>query len=233
MEEHIKEESLYLVHKIGETRQAPIAIQSYLMPSMSNNVTALVFGSRYPFEDPKRKLLDERLSRALRAIASGFVANFLPLFVVKVLLRMPFMALGAFRTAFKDINDFVRKEVSEHEATLDQYSNRDFIDGYLKKIKESKDDPDSSFKPANLVGNVLNFFGAGSNTVQLSIQWHLLNCAHKRDTVQRKIQVEIDEQVGKERQPHWEDHQKMPFTMATIYEMYRWKVIAPLSVPRG
>lgn len=84
----------------------------------------------------------------------------------------------------------------------------------------------------NLLGNVLNFFGAGSNTVQLSIQWHLLNCADKVDSVQRNIQNEIDSVVGHERPPCWEDHNKMHFTMATIWEMYRWRTVAPLSIPR-
>uniref|UniRef100_V5HAM1 Putative cytochrome p450 2g1 n=1 Tax=Ixodes ricinus TaxID=34613 RepID=V5HAM1_IXORI len=53
MEEHIKEESLYLTEKIADTKGSPISIQEYLVPSMSNNISALVFGSRYLFDDPK------------------------------------------------------------------------------------------------------------------------------------------------------------------------------------
>ncbi|KAH6935952.1 hypothetical protein HPB50_011658 [Hyalomma asiaticum] len=125
-----------------------------------------------------------------------------------------------------------REEVKEHERSLEEGSNRDFIDGYIKKMRENKSNPNSNFKMGNLLGNVLNFFGAGSNTVQISIQWHLLNCADKLDSVQRNIQNEIDSVVGRERQPCWEDHNRMHFTMATIWEMYRWRTVAPLSIPR-
>lgn len=42
------------------------------------------------------------------------------------------------------------KEVKEHEETLDEHSNRDFIDGYIKKIREHKNDPDSSFQSESI-----------------------------------------------------------------------------------
>ncbi|KAK8773496.1 hypothetical protein V5799_011978, partial [Amblyomma americanum] len=66
----------------------------------------------------------------------------------------------------------------------------------------------------------------------MTIHWHLLNCADKPYTVQRSIQKEVDDVIGRERQPRWEDNKKMPYTMATIWEMYRWRTVAPLSIPR-
>ncbi|CAN7942030.1 unnamed protein product, partial [Ixodes hexagonus] len=233
MEEHIKEECLYLSEKIAESKCSPITIEDYLLPSMSNNITALVFGIRYPFDDPRRKFLDEQLARAVRLISSTTLLNFFPGWLNVLALRIPFLATGAFRKIFRDLSNFVSKEVTEHRDTLDEHFNRDFIDGYIKKIKEHENDPDSSFQTRFLFGNVFHLFGAGSNTVMATIQWHLLTFAKFPDTVQAEIQAEIDEVVGRERQPVWEDRNKMPYTMAAIWEMYRWRAVAPMGVPRA
>ncbi|KAH8027431.1 hypothetical protein HPB51_005413 [Rhipicephalus microplus] len=47
-----------------------------------------------------------------------------------------------------------------------------------------------------------------------------------------QIQREIDEVIGRERPPKWEDRLHMPFTMASVWEMDRWKTSTPLGVPR-
>ncbi|XP_075543684.1 uncharacterized protein LOC142578168 [Dermacentor variabilis] len=232
MEEHIKDEVQYLADKILELHGSPVDIRKYLVPSMSNNITSLVFGRRYPFEDRRRKFLDERLKKVLRIIGSGSLFTFLPSWAFFIFSMLPFTDVGKIKEVLEEMFEYVSEEVKQHEISLDENSNRDFIDGYIKKMKENEDNPHSSFKMGNLLGNVLNFFGAGSNTVQLSIQWHLLNCADKVDSVQRNIQNEIDRVVGHERAPCWEDHNKMHFTMATIWEMYRWRTVAPLSIPR-
>ncbi|CAN8015620.1 unnamed protein product, partial [Ixodes persulcatus] len=80
--------------------------------------------------------------------------------------------------------------------------------------------------------NLLNLFGAGTNSLNRSLAWHLLVCAANPDTLQRKIQKEIDDVVGQDRQPSWQDSHDMPFTVASIREMQRWKTVMPLAIPR-
>lgn len=84
-----------------------------------------------------------------------------------------------------------------------------------------------------LVGNAVNLFGAGTNTSRTVLEWHLLNCARDPDGVQYRIQREIDAVIGRDRSPEWEDRLKMPFTMAVIWEMLRWRTVAPLGIPRA
>lgn len=82
-----------------------------------------------------------------------------------------------------------------------------------------------------LVGSVMHLLIGGSVSVASHIHWHMLNCAHNMDTLQERIQSEIDRVVGAERQPEWEDRHRMPFTMATVWEMYRRKPGS--NLPRG
>lgn len=83
-----------------------------------------------------------------------------------------------------------------------------------------------------LYGNILAVWVAGTNAINRNIIWHLLNCADKPYTVQRKIQEEIDRAVGQDRQPTWEDRYRMPYSMAAVWEMLRWRPISPLGLPR-
>ncbi|XP_075543712.1 cytochrome P450 2A13-like [Dermacentor variabilis] len=236
MEDHIKDECQSIIDKVAEAKGAPIAFQDYLLTSTSNNISALVYGRGYPFDHQRRRFLDSLLNDLLSAIRAGGLVEFVPPFLLKgtmALNLLPFSTITAVKDVLQFPWDFVKKQIEEHKATLDEHFNRDFIDGYLKKIKEHEADPNLNFQQPYLLGNLLSFFIAGSNTVAVTLQWHVLNLADKPGTVQAGIRREIDEVVGKERQPAWEDRNKMPYTMACIWEMYRWKTVSPVGVPRS
>ena len=81
----------------------------------------------------------------------------------------------------------------------------------------------------DLVGT---FFGAGSETVRLTVEWLVLTAAVHQDA-QHRIQREIDEVVGKNQPVAWLDHKNMPFTQAFIAELMRWRTIIPLNLLRA
>ncbi|KAL1415356.1 hypothetical protein MTO96_029466 [Rhipicephalus appendiculatus] len=79
---------------------------------------------------------------------------------------------------------------------------------------------------------VTSFLLAGTASTAGTIQWHMVKHAMEPDTLQARVQREIDEVIGRERRPTWEDRLRMPFTMASVWEMDRWKTSTPLGVPR-
>lgn len=81
-------------------------------------------------------------------------------------------------------------------------------------------------------GHLLVLMSAGTIPVSNSIVWYLLNCADK-PSLQNRIREEIDTVIGRQRAPAWEDRYRMPFTMACIWETYRWRTINPIGLPRG
>ncbi|CAN7986556.1 unnamed protein product [Ixodes hexagonus] len=230
MEEHIKEESQHLAKRLEETNGSAILIQEYVTPSTSNNVAALVFGSRYDFEDPRRKAMVENLKEFIKALGSGTMLELFPDWIKGIIMALPFMRVVAIKTVIRNLIELTSQHVNEHEDTFDDHVNRDFIDGYLRKMKENEKDPTSNFNRPYLIGNVVSLFVAGSSSVSSFVHWHMLNCAQSGDTVQRRIQEEIDRVVGRERQPTWEDRHQMPYTVAAIWEMYRCK--PTLNLPR-
>ena len=49
--------------------------------------------------------------------------------------------------------------------------------------------------------------------------------------VQKRAQAELDEVVGHERLPDFEDLQQLPYIRATILETLRWMPVLPFGVP--
>ncbi|KAL3234001.1 hypothetical protein MRX96_022758 [Rhipicephalus microplus] len=252
MEEKLKEEAEYLTEKIAEHIGAPLAIQDLLVPSTSNNVTALVFGTRYAFEDARRQFLDDRLKKLSRFIGARRLSLLLPRWINQLAAKIPVLKNNLAGPILDELLTFFRREIREHEATLDEHSDRDFIDAYIKKIRENVGGKrrlqlsqhcsvsnaacdaicSPSFTVNSLIGNIFSFFVAGSSTVKETLQWHLLVCADKPDFVQRRIQEEIDKVIGRDRAPSWADHKAMPFTVAVLWEVYRWRTVTPLGIPR-
>ncbi|CAN7995232.1 unnamed protein product [Ixodes hexagonus] len=231
-EEHVMEESQQLVDAISRTAGKALNVQEYVLPSMSNNVAALVFGSGLAYDDPRRKRLDRILSEAVAALAAGSFVTVLPPLLNKIAVRLPFTRLGTIRRTLRQLLAFISSEQELHLDSRRPTCSESSLTPSVPEAKRAGRESDTEFLE-HLIGTVLNFFGAGSNTVALSIHWHMLNCAKNLDTVQSRIQKEIDDVVGSERRPTWADRTRMPFTMATIWEMYRWRTISPLGIPRG
>lgn len=85
---------------------------------------------------------------------------------------------------------------------------------------------------SSLIGNAGSLVLAGANTVSAALMRLLLLLATHAETVQDRIHREIDEFMGSERQPTWEDRRSTPYTVATIWEAHRWHPLLPFGVAR-
>ncbi|KAG0413411.1 hypothetical protein HPB47_009431, partial [Ixodes persulcatus] len=62
------EEFQYLRDKVAEAKGQPVLMRSLLLPSVANNIAALVLGRRYDFNDPRLK----KLHKYMEAFVSIF-----------------------------------------------------------------------------------------------------------------------------------------------------------------
>ncbi|GBO01449.1 Cytochrome P450 2J2 [Araneus ventricosus] len=230
MEEHIKEEILELLERISEQEGKPVKHAYILAPSMSNNIASLVFGKRLKFDDPQRERLDHLVRELGRLAGSLSWQLFFP-WLRAVMSTFNVGDKGRLFRVMHEIKNYCRKEIQEHEKTLDPNNIRDFVDGYLLEIQKKSGDPNTTFRKEVLADLSRAFFGAGSETVRVTVDWMLLVCAAFPE-VQKKIHSEIDEVIGQERFPTRNDHLSMPFTEAAIAELMRWKTIVPLNIMR-
>lgn len=96
------------MERFAEAKGAPIPVAVYATPSISNNITSLVFGRRLEFEDPKRKFLDESLAELMRFLSSGSILDFFPAFLSTITAKFSFTREARFRTTIRGLLEFVR-----------------------------------------------------------------------------------------------------------------------------
>lgn len=82
-------------------------------------------------------------------------------------------------------------------------------------------DRDFSFIPASL-------FGAGSDTTASTLCSAFLAITTNQDTL-KAVHAELDEVVGPERMPTFEDEQSLPYLRAFCKEVLRWRPVAVLG----
>ncbi|GFT82457.1 cytochrome P450 2G1 [Nephila pilipes] len=230
MEEHIKEEILELLQRMSENVEKPTKLSYLLAPSMSNNIASLVFGNRLKYDDPQRQRLDQLLRKVGELAGSVSWQIFFP-WLREILSYFNIGSKGKLVRVLHEVKDYCRKEIKKHEETLDPNNIRDFMDGYLLEIQKKSNDPNTTFKREVLADLSSSFFGAGSETVRITVDWMLtVSAAYPR--IQKRIHAEIDEVIGPDRFPTWQDRLRMPFTEAAIAELMRWRTIVPLNLMR-
>ncbi|XP_002434582.3 cytochrome P450 2J5 [Ixodes scapularis] len=233
MEQHIMEELQELVRQISDTTGSLISVLDYMIPSMSNVIAALLFGKRFELGDAKRDYVAKHLRRLLDGLNAGPVVEDKPKWLCRVTTALPFTRLGLMRRSRLKLQEFIKDQIREHRSTLHPDINRDYIDGYLKKMKERHCEPVSSFQENYLLGNTVESLVGGSGPSSFRVFWLFHVCAQNPITVQSRIQKEIDDVVGHWRRPTWQDRKAMPFTMACLQEILRWKSLTPVGNQRG
>nr|AGG35982.1 cytochrome P450 monooxygenase [Panonychus citri] len=208
-----------------------------LGPSVSNNIAILLFGHKFDYDDSAKIKLDES------AETTGRTFSFASIFVFLPWLARLYVALGKFnmdliKKSILYIDSYIQTEVDQHiESSSDQVV--DYIDGYLQERRKreknanlSKElEENGNFSYGILRRNCASFFGAGSETVLSTMTWAMLYLI-KYPEFYDKIQTEVEEVIGYERKPEYSDRNRMPFTMAFLYEVQRYSSVIPTNLFR-
>ncbi|CAL1571053.1 unnamed protein product [Knipowitschia caucasica] len=227
METWIQEESRHLIERINTFKGTSLDPTFILSQTVSNVICCLVFGQRFLYEDKHFLHLLQTLNEFIKFNSSpyGQLYNIFPW----IMERLP----GPHHTLFAKVNEvraFNKKKIEEHMATLDPNSPRDYIDCFLLKMDQEKENAHSEFHFENLWSTVLNLFAAGTETASSTIRY-ALSVFIKYPHIQKKMQEEIDAVIGPERSPNMEDRKSLPFSDAVIHEVQRTIDLVPFSLP--
>uniref|UniRef100_A0A669EKM0 Cytochrome P450 2G1-like n=1 Tax=Oreochromis niloticus TaxID=8128 RepID=A0A669EKM0_ORENI len=204
MEEWIQEVKL---RKNGSFSK-PFDPQFLLSSTVSNVICCLVFGERFSFEDKQFLHLLTIMSKVTRFNSSplGQMYNIFPWLMDHLL-------------------DFIERKIQEHKETLDPSSPRGYIDCFLIRINQEKNNPSSEFNYDNLISTVLNLFVAGTETTSYTLR-HALTVLIKYPKIQGSLFVDL--KLGN-RCPRMDDRKSLPFSDAVIHEVQRFLDIVPFS----
>ncbi|KAM9033449.1 cytochrome P450 2G1 [Sarcophilus harrisii] len=227
IEERIQEEAGFLIEGLRKTNGAPIDPTFFLSRTVSNVISSVVFGSRFDYEDKQFLYLLHLINESFIEMSSPW-AQLYDMYS-GIMQYLPGRHNKIYNL-IEELKDFIASRVKINEASLDPNSPRDFIDCFLIKMHQEKNNPQTEFNLKNLVLTTLNLFFAGTETVSSTLRYGFL-LLMKYPEVGAKVQEEIDHIIGRHRIPKAEDRIQMPYTDAVIHEIQRVTDIVPMGVP--
>ncbi|XP_013420992.1 cytochrome P450 2C15-like [Lingula anatina] len=219
LQEKIQDEARYLVQSIEDENGKAFSPRDRVGKAVNNIISFVVFGARYDYDETPAMLpiLEEslRMNKGGPLSFTNLVRFFLP--------KKKFALLDKFYS-------LVRQEVERHRQSFDPTDIRDFIDLYIK-VTQDRLDPEI-FTEWNVFRIIVDLYLAGTDTTANTLRWSLIHMVNHPD-VQKRVQQEIDQVIGQGRVAKMEDKARMPFTEATILEVFRMSPVAPSGVPHA
>ncbi|XP_071981305.1 cytochrome P450 2G1-like [Engystomops pustulosus] len=227
IEERIQEEAQFLTAEFRMQNKQFIDPTKFVVQGVANVICSIVFGDRFEYSNDSFQKLLGMFSSVFQDMSSswGQMQDMMP--SVMQFIPGPHKRINK---SLEKLTDFIKERVKMNEETFDPNSPRDFIDCFLIKQLQEKDNP--NFDRYNMLMSILNLFFAGTETVSSTLR-HGFMIIMRYPEVQAKLHEEIDRVVGESRVPNIDDRSKMPYTDAVIHEIQRFVDILPVNVPHA
>ncbi|XP_063287238.1 cytochrome P450 2A6-like [Pelobates fuscus] len=229
LEEPIQTEAQHLTTYFRNLNHKPIDPTNVLVCATSNLLAALLMGTRYNYDDKKwmKSLDDMRKAFSLASSPCGQLYDMFP----SLMRILPGNHQNIFKL-FQDLKNTVKEQVRNHIETLDPANPRDYIDCYLIRMKqENEKNPETPFDTVTLVSTVFDMFLGGAETTALSLKFGFLILI-KFPEIQECLHEEIDQVIGRARDPVVEDKNNTPYLNAFLHEALRFSDVLPMGVAR-
>ncbi|NXE92328.1 CP1A5 protein, partial [Menura novaehollandiae] len=231
LEEHVSKEAEYLVTKFLQLMEEEKRFEPYryLVVSVANVICAMCFGKRYEHNDQELLSLVNSTQQFDDVAAAGNPADFIPL-----LRYLPSRKMKVFIDFNRFFISFLQKIIKEHYETYNENNIRDITDSLIEQCMEKKVEANTATQiPKEKIVNLVNdLFGAGFDTVTTALSWSLMYLV-TYPNIQKKIQEELDQTIGRERRPRLSDRGTLPYTEAFILEMFRHSSFLPFTIPHS
>nr|XP_056701796.1 cytochrome P450 2F2-like [Euleptes europaea] len=229
IEERIQEEARCLVEELGKTKAEPVDPTFLISCAVSNIICSIMFGDRFEYEDKKFLTLVGLMNDNSHHLSSSWMQMY------NIFPRVMYYLPGPHNKLFKNYEElrfFILEMVKMHQETLDHDFPRDFIDCFLLKMQQEKEDPHTYFHTNTLVMTTHNLFFGATETTSTTLRFGIL-ILMKYPEVQAKVYEEINRVVGPHRSPSFEDRVELPYTDALIHEIQRIADVVPLGGPHA
>ncbi|XP_073497690.1 cytochrome P450 2A4-like isoform X4 [Phyllobates terribilis] len=168
---------------------------------------------------------------------SGFVFNF-NMKRWRDIRRFSLSALRDFGFGKRSSEDVIREETNHVVEAFKNYKDLNTVDPRSSSrdknmfvFSKEKIKPDSEFNMKNLIASTLQIFFAAVETMSTTTTYSLL-VLMKYPDVLAKVHKEIDQIIGRNREPTLQDRNHMPYTEAMVHEMQRFIDLIPMGLPR-
>ncbi|XP_067881264.1 cytochrome P450 2K6-like [Heterodontus francisci] len=222
-EEKIIEEAEFLVNVFKSYNCQPFLPNEHLGVAASNLIAMMLFQQRFEHEDEIFKRFFKVLEKYNEINATE---------MIQILNAFPFLKHlpgnhKEFIELHNEMNTLIQPLIAKILEQLTEGDVRNYVEAFLVKQKEEAGNPGSYFHDKNLSRLILEMFAGGTETTAVNLQWSLLLMV-KYPEIQKRVQEEIDQEIGTERAPRMEDRKKLPYTNAVIHEAVRFANVIPI-----
>ncbi|XP_045147370.1 cytochrome P450 2C23-like [Echinops telfairi] len=231
IEERIQEEARCLVEELRKTKAQPFDPSFIFSCAPCNVICSVLFNERFQYTDERFLYLMNLLNENFRRFNSRWIQlyNLWP----TLIKHLP-GEHRAFLRRTQDMRNFIMEKVKEHQESVDPNHPRDYIDCFLNKMEQEKDNPASEFNLRNLATCGSNLFVAGTETTSSTLRFALL-LLMKHPAVEGTSNTlrAMEGWVGPNQSPCMMDKTKLPYTEAVLHEIQRFITLLPCNLPHS
>lgn len=206
-------------------------IKHTLATSVANNISIMTLGKRFEYRDPTFLKIQSLMEEFVTSINSVSASNFFPW--LKYIPGIQFFSSNSkLEKILNTAHIYFRGLMNEHKQSFVNGQRDHYVNAYFteQESKVEKQTDIGNFNDVTLINNMRTLFGAGTETTTSTLLWGIIYLMLNPE-IQKKVQDEIDEVIGQNRIPSWNDHLLTPYTEATLCEIQRKASLAPLSLP--
>ncbi|XP_078421420.1 steroid 17-alpha-hydroxylase/17,20 lyase [Cetorhinus maximus] len=208
---------------------SPLDIMPEVKRAVTNVTCWLCFNSKYEKDDPELQEMLVYTQGIVDTVGKDSLIDIFPWFQI-----FPNKELHTLKQYITRRDNILQKKFEEHKANYSSDSIHDLVDVLLKAKMNAENNNHSAYEERltddHLLMSVADIFGAGTETTSNTIAWMIVYLLHHPE-IQKKIQDEIDSNVGFERTPQMSDKGDLHFLSATISELLRIQPVSPLLIP--
>jgi len=193
-----------------------------------NTIWKLVASEELSLTDPKMTSIIQYLAKSIefaQSLAAWDAIGWLKHMVWRVVYKRDRM-----EQEVKDLMEAVfLPGIEEHRQELSLSGEpRDYIDAMLREQQKRPE----LLTDWHLLMSVLDLFKASNDTTAVTLRWAFCFLCSRPET-QRRLQAELDREVGRQRLPSLADRPRLPYTEAVLLETQRLGDIAPSALPHA
>ncbi|KAJ8040548.1 Cytochrome P450 2F3 [Holothuria leucospilota] len=208
-------------------QQKPFNIRPLLLHSMGNILISLMFNRRIEYGHKEMETLIRNVHDTLLSMNPFHSPLFSQLKTYFGFSTDKDLFRG--QEAIGKIVNICEKEIEKHLSNSIE-KPKDFIDLCLTEIEAKKQDGKTTFLTHNSMSGICeNLFVGGLDSTGQYLTW-LIHLLTKYPDVQRRLRDEIDDVIGRNRNPTLSDRDSMPYLKAVLQETHRYASIVPVAI---
>ncbi|PIK55198.1 putative cytochrome P450 1A1-like [Apostichopus japonicus] len=214
---------------MNNNNAAVIDPSKLLKLSVSNIMASLLFQVRHELDHEELKSIVNNSDLFIDAISGSNMIDFMPW--LGVIFPGKMKSFTELATKFRDI---LGVHVKNHHDNYQHGLDSDIL-YYLMTLSEGidpKQRQELRLTDERIRSVVYDFFGAGFETVASTLMWAFLYAIYFPD-LQKRMQEEMDDVIGRDRLPSLADRGRLPLTEAFLAEVSRHSSVVPTTLPHS